>query len=485
MNTNASANKLEETLQNLKLFYDYSPDMYASISPENAEILYCNKTLLQKLKYKKHEVIGHPVFKLYHPNSNQKAKEGFNEFVNTGEVKNKEMSLISKNGEKIDVSLNVNSVKDKNGTILFSIYSWRDISDLVQTKSLLESKLKELDCIRRLTTLQSYRQLSEEDFLKQCVIAINESWLSNDDSGIIINFFAQTYELGETENVSHYLFEEIIIKDLNLGKITFCLGNEDKKYLEQHKNVLRDIKNILVDALTSKQTDELMILLESAVKSSNDCIALASPEGKHIYQNDGFEKMLGYSFDEMKAKEPSSMYIDKSVGEDLFKTILNGESWKGEADLIHKNGHSIPMLIRADAIKNHNNEIIGLIGIHSDISEKIEREKEEKKRQKEALKIFDAIDEMVYVSDPKSYELLFTNQNLNKSIGKGENLVGKLCYQVLQGNDKPCDFCTNHQLFTKNNDETVVWEFQNQINGRWYRLTDKKIRWFDGREVRM
>lgn len=481
----ALSNILKESLKNLRLFYDHSPDMYISLSPENAEVLYCNKTLLSRLNYTKEEVIGNSFFNLCHPNSIKKAKQAFDEFILTGIISNKEMALISNDAEKIDVSLNANAIRDKKGKILFSISSLRDISDIVQTKSVLNIKIKELDCIRRLNTLQSFRQLSDQDFLRQSLIAIKESWLSNEESGVIINYFDQTFELLSKDNAAHLLTEEIIIKNMVLGEITFCLSKEDYQYIEHHKNVIRDIRNILVDTLTSKQTDELMMILESAIKSSNDCIAIASPEGEHIYQNEALQKMLGYSFEEMKKKKPSSMYSNTELGKELFRTIMNGDSWKGEAELIHKKGHSVPVLIRADAIKNQKNEIIGLVGIHTDISDKIELEKNEKNRQKQALKIFDSIDEIVYVSDPVTYELLFTNKNLNKTIGQGKNLEGKLCYQALQGKDKPCEFCNNIQLFNKNHDDAIIWEFQNLKNNQWYRLTDKKIPWFDGREVRM
>ena len=58
--------------------------------------------------------------------------------------------------------------------------------------------------------------------------------------------------------------------------------------------------------------------------------------------------------------------------------------------------------------------------------------------------VLDRIDELIYLSDINTYELLFVN-----SYGRmyfGEPSKGVRCYQYLAGRTTPCDFCTNEQL---------------------------------------
>ena len=59
-------------------------------------------------------------------------------------------------------------------------------------------------------------------------------------------------------------------------------------------------------------------------------------------------------------------------------------------------------------------------------------------------KILDQIDEIVYVSDLQTYELLYLNRNGRAHFGVPE--AGAKCYRHLQGRDSPCDFCTNRLL---------------------------------------
>lgn len=99
--------------------------------------------------------------------------------------------------------------------------------------------------------------------------------------------------------------------------------------------------------------------------------------------------------------------------------------------------------------------------------------------------ILDSLDALVYVTDMKTYELLFFNEYGRSIWG---DVQGEICWQVLQSGQKgPCKFCTNDKLVDKNGEATgvYVWEFQNTVNGRWYQCRDQAIRWMDGRLVRM
>ena len=96
--------------------------------------------------------------------------------------------------------------------------------------------------------------------------------------------------------------------------------------------------------------------------------------------------------------------------------------------------------------------------------------------------VLDGISEVIYVSDPESYELLYVNEAFTKAWGDS---VGKKCHKILQDLDAPCQFCTNCKIFDpENSSGTYVWEFQNKVDRCWYRCIDKAIDWPDGRKVR-
>jgi len=128
-------------------------------------------------------------------------------------------------------------------------------------------------------------------------------------------------------------------------------------------------------------------------------------------------------------------------------------------------------------------------GVFEDITElkkaedKLTKKHEQlKSEQQQLLSIFDSINHAIYVSDPKTYEILFTNSKLQNSLKK--DVVGKKCYEVLQNKSYPCSFCTN-DIILKNKGKSYKWEYKSPITKKDYELTDKIITWPDGRDVRM
>ncbi|MGC8936767.1 MAG: ATP-binding protein [Candidatus Methanomethylicaceae archaeon] len=98
---------------------------------------------------------------------------------------------------------------------------------------------------------------------------------------------------------------------------------------------------------------------------------------------------------------------------------------------------------------------------------------------KEILTLFDSIDEPIYVADPFTYEVIFANKYLINLLGHSP--IGKPCYTEFQGSDRPCNFCNNKLLFEKG---THKWVYYNPLLDKHYAITDKIIKWPDGRDVR-
>jgi len=134
---------LREKENKINILYNNSPDMYTSVSAYDASILLCNETLLNKTGYSREELIGFPIFKLYHDDCMTEVKKTFQEFVETGVIKDRELTLKRKDGSKIDVSLNVNAIRGQAGEIKYSVSSWRDITQRKQAElKLIKAKHK-------------------------------------------------------------------------------------------------------------------------------------------------------------------------------------------------------------------------------------------------------------------------------------------------------------------------------------------------------
>jgi len=99
--------------------------------------------------------------------------------------------------------------------------------------------------------------------------------------------------------------------------------------------------------------------------------------------------------------------------------------------------------------------------------------------------ILNGIDAFVYVTDPKTGELLFINDQMKKGFGVKENVVGQKCYKVFKKNlDSMCEDCPCHKLDVNPN-MPVAWEEYNEVSKRYYHNTDCYIDWIGGTKVHL
>lgn len=87
---------------------------------------------------------------------------------------------------------------------------------------------------------------------------------------------------------------------------------------------------------------------------------------------------------------------------------------------------------------------------------------------------FENLDGLVYTCDMDTYEVLYMNQKARKDYGihSLDDIRGKKCYQLLQGNGAPCKFCNNNKLrqgyFTK-------WQYFNPVISKQFSLHDTML----------
>ncbi len=84
---------------------------------------------------------------------------------------------------------------------------------------------------------------------------------------------------------------------------------------------------------------------------------------------------------------------------------------------------------------------------------------------------YENLNEIVYVSDVDTYELIYMNRHAREvyNISSMDEVKGQKCHEVLQGCSSPCAMCTNRYL--KEN-EFHEWSYYNPILRKSYSLKD-------------
>jgi len=251
---------------------------------------------------------------------------------------------------------------------------------------------------------------------------------------------------------------------LQRAKITDPFGYVLKPFDE--RELLKTIEMALYKSATDKQLRENQHWLSTTLRSIDDAVVTTDTEGRIHLFNPVAERVTGWTSEEA---------VGRAI-EEVCVLVNDGARSATDAPeapvvVVGRTGMRTHMQRIVTPIRDAYGGEVGVVYAFRDLSER-----------DQVLSVFDSITEAIYVSDPSSYELLYANAHLQKTLGL--SLIGEKCYRALHGFETPCRFCTNN-LISGLHGQPYRWEFHNPRLNRDYLMTDKIIKWSDGRDVRI
>lgn len=294
-----------------------------------------------------------------------------------------------------------------------------------------------------------------------------------------------------------------ILKERNLP-IVFLTSHSEREMVDSVKSITRYgyvIKNsgdfVLLSSIdmafelfeAHQKTREREEKFRLMAENSTDVIWTMDLEGRFTYASPSVTAQTGYTPEEVLRLSLQDYLVETYV-EPVMKEIerelampaeKRSKSRTLEVQHYRKDGSIVDVEVTVGWLVNDRGEIIGIQGSTRDITERKRVEKDLENEREQMLSVFDSLDEVIYVTDMDTYEVLFANKKIQQTFNK--NLVGGVCYREIQRLDAPCPFCTN-DIIRKMNHQPYRWEYYNPVVDRHYQLIDRVIRWPDGRDVR-
>ncbi|NTV56534.1 MAG: PAS domain S-box protein [Deltaproteobacteria bacterium] len=145
---------------------------------------------------------------------------------------------------------------------------------------------------------------------------------------------------------------------------------------------------IILDITERKQAETALRKISMAVEQSPVSIVITDTNGNIEYVNPKFTEITGYAFEEILGVNPRFLKSEESSPETygaLWKTILSGETWRGEFHNRKKNGELFWEQASISPIKDAQDRIIGFVAVKEDITELRNTEKARLELQKQVL----------------------------------------------------------------------------------------------------
>ncbi|MFH1134678.1 MAG: PAS domain S-box protein [Pseudomonadota bacterium] len=189
-----------------------------------------------------------------------------------------------------------------------------------------------------------------------------------------------------------------------------------------------------------EEKNEFQAILLDAVGQP---VIAADVEGAITYWNKAAEITYGFTRDEVIGRNiveiiPTDQSREEAL--EIMNRLAQGESWSGEFNVKRKDGSSFPAYVVDAPVLDNNGELVGIIGVSSDIAERKHAERQLRESEEKYRSLFAemgqgfALHQIVYDQEgrPSDYITLEINRAFENILGIAkEMVVGKKASQVL------------------------------------------------------
>lgn len=185
-----------------------------------------------------------------------------------------------------------------------------------------------------------------------------------------------------------------LVTENNIQKKMLMSSAQDlEKQINERTRELTDANQTLVDKIIERirieeQLKQQEALYHDLVETSQDLIWRCDSEGRYTYLNPAWEKVFGYTLDEMIGRKFTDFQTNDMAKRDkeLFARLMEGNSVSGlETIHIGKDGNEIHLVFNAKFITDDTGKTIGTRGTAYDITTRKQAEKERNQLQEQLL----------------------------------------------------------------------------------------------------
>lgn len=389
-------------------------------------------------KYVHSDIIGQPIENFYvDPSTRQKL---LSEIQEKGEALDVEILLKGRDNQQVWSSVNAHFTYDEFGKVNGVEGTIRDLTDRKQAEEKLEQSFSLLQA-----TLDS---------------TIN-GILVVDMNGKITSFNKRFKEIfhhpdGILESKKDEAAIEAVLSQLKdpeqfVSKIKYLYNNPelesndrieliDGRILERYSGPqLLDGKPVgriwsFTDVTESVKAEEQLLLMAHTVKSINESISITDINDNILFINEAFLKTYGYDNPTELIGKSINIVRSSTITPETVENILKSTAesfWQGELMNRRKDGSEFPISLSTTTIQNENGEILGMVGVATDITERKHFEEELQAKEAHLSTLIRTIPDLIWVKDINGVYLTCNKMFEDFFGATAEEIIGKTDYDFV------------------------------------------------------
>ena len=406
---------LRESEERYRAIIDNSADLIQSVGFDG-RFLFVNPKWRQTFGYSEEEVAGLNLLDVVHPDFHQECREMSEKVINGITVPRFEVTCIARDGRLIllEGSATPQVLDDQ---VIAAQSFLRDITERKQAQEALrQSEGRFKDIFQTVDEGIVYASLTGN------IIDVNDALVHI--SGIpreeligrnVISLLHKLLTIKEAARIAPIVTRAIKEHVMTLFQMEYHNNVlEISAHLSAHSQnligILRDITERVSAEKAIKQAHEAEQLLAHTVRSIEECISITDLDDRFTFVNQAFLNKYGYSYEEIIG-QPVGIIVSPNNAPEFIKEVLEHsrrDGWRGEILDLTKDGREFPISLRTSHITNEKGEIIGLVGVAEDITERKQAEDTILKERTLLRTLIDNLPNGIFVKD-KEYRKIIAN----------------------------------------------------------------------------
>ncbi|MBE2279144.1 MAG: PAS domain S-box protein [Ignavibacteriaceae bacterium] len=388
-----------------KLLFDQSELGVALIDIFTGELTEYNDSFCKNLGFTPFELTGKTIYDLEAKFSREQIPDQI-KYIMSRELTIFETLLRSKEGKILDFRVTIKKITLYNKDFLQGIFT-----DITEDKKAQRIQKEDEAILTQILQLNKLHVVSEESFLHTGLEGLNTllesefSFVNYSFDSSIINVISPRETPQEVReyilmfineakpyldaHLKHFLLSEkfecigeqssiwvegfTVIAIIFDDNSTFLIGSAGKNggFGEGEIRILKSYALELYNLFIIKRTEIANRKLIKAIEQSPNSIVITDLEGNIEYVNPFFENTTGYSSAEVIGQNPrilSSGFKTRYEYQDMWETILKGDTWSGLFQNKKKNGDLFWESATIAPVKNEDGKVINFISVKEDIT---------------------------------------------------------------------------------------------------------------------
>ncbi len=168
-----------------------------------------------------------------------------------------------------------------------------------------------------------------------------------------------------------------LTEDARNNQISLTIAQQTRQFDVQHSSLQLDDRTyrilMLKDITDDVAINDELSLLSTVVSNTSTSVLITDVKGGIQYVNPGFEKLTGYSLDEVRGKKPGSFLqgagTDPSTTKRISARLKNAEPFYEELLNYDASGQPYWIILAVNPTYDANGKHTGFVGVSSDIRE--------------------------------------------------------------------------------------------------------------------